>query len=286
MSDLPGRLVARFGQEGLRRIDTSGAASPPGVSALLAEVGVPRQVGPYFVSDEGPVALGEFRRSVGATVPEDERARWPRIGSDRGADLCVDGDGGVRAEYAGAEGPGPLVNRSLDAFLESLLALDEGLSSLASTESVPEQAELVRALLRRLSVADPGPAEAADSWWLAVLQDVRHTMMQAAYAAFEVLDAEGLPQILTSSGGLCLHPEERLWEELRASGVKPGQVRKVYTELEACFLPGHYCSLWLAEVFPDAEFTHSFPYDGTAQEREEGFVALLREAAARRASEG
>ncbi|UED87375.1 nucleic acid/nucleotide deaminase domain-containing protein [Streptomyces profundus] len=280
--DLRRRLVSRFGPSGLRRITAPDASLPAADAALLAECGVPRQVGPYFTAagDDSPAQLGAYAQAVGARVPEGPQASWTRVGGDRGAQICVDASGTVRAEFVGIQEPGLLVNVSVTAFLESLLALDEGISSLAATRSVPERAELIRALARRIAVADLEPMESPDSWWLTVLQDVRHTMTHSGYASFEIIDAQGKKQIATSSGALCLHPEERLWEELAESGVRPEQVKEVYTELEACFLPGHYCALWLAGTFPEARFTHSFDYGDTAEEREAGFLALLRETAA------
>ncbi|RMI46021.1 nucleic acid/nucleotide deaminase domain-containing protein [Streptomyces triticirhizae] len=284
--DLPGRLMARFGREGLRRIAVPEGTASPADSVLLTEVGVPRQVGPYFTSAaEAPTQLGPFCASIGVDAPEEAKARWCRLGGDRGAQLCLDERGGVRAEFVDAEEPGAAVNVSLTAFLESLLALDEGLSSLAATESIEERAELVRALIRRLAVADREPAESPDSWWQTVLQDIRHTMSCPGYTAFEVEEPDGRKQVITSAGGLCVHPEERLWGELEASGVAPEQVTRIYTELEPCFLPGHYCALWLADVFPRAAFSHSFPYQGSADEREAGFLAMMRETAASSGSE-
>ncbi|KAB8162163.1 hypothetical protein FH609_024785 [Streptomyces sp. 3MP-14] len=279
--DLPGRLMARFGREGLRRIAVPEGTASPADSVLLTEVGVPRQVGPYFTSAaDAPAQLGPFCASIGVAAPDAAKARWCRLGGDRGAQLCLDEHGTVRAEFIDVNEPGQVVNVSLTAFLESLLALDEGISSLASTESIEERAELVRALIRRLAVADSEPTESPDSWWLMVLQDIRHTMTHPGYTAFEIEDPGGQKQVVTSAGGFCLHPEERLWGELEASGVRPEQVTRIYTELEACFLPGHYCSLWLAEVFPEARFSHSFPYQGNADEREAGFLAMMHETAA------
>ncbi|WP_158920511.1 nucleic acid/nucleotide deaminase domain-containing protein [Streptomyces sp. NBRC 109706] len=281
-ADLRRRLELRFGLVGLRRIVVPEDALPAADAALLAECGVPRQVGPYFIApdDDAPTQLGAYAQSMDA-----KQTSWIRIGTDRGAQLCLDTSGTVRAEFIGIDEPGLQINASLTAFLESLLALDEGLSSLAATPSVPERAELIRALARRIAVADLEPMETPDSWWLTVLQDIRHTMTHPGYASFEIIDAQGDKQIATSSGALCLHPEERLWEELAESGTRPEQIKQVYTELEACFLPGHYCALWLATTFPEARFTHSFDYGDTAEEREAGFLALLRHSAAQQQGE-
>lgn len=58
--------------------------------------------------------------------------------------------------------------------------------------------------------------------------------------------AQGEGQIVTASGALCAHPDEKLWSDLRAGGLTASRVRKVHTELEACLTPGHYRSLWMA----------------------------------------
>ena len=285
--DLRERLTARFGRAGLRRMDPADVAVPAAQAALLTECGVPRQVGPYFTSPgDDPVRFGAYRELSGMPAAgeeaDDEKASWCRVGWDRGAQLCVDAAGAVRAEFAGFDEPGALVNRTLEAFLESLLALDEALSSLTMARGAEEGVLHVRTLAQRLGAAEAEVLEARDSWWSRVLQDIRHTVSHSSYAAFEFTDARGEKQIVTEPGGLCLHPEERAWAGLQASQVAPGQVRRVHTELEPCFLPGHYCSLWMAEEFPQAEFTHTFDYGETAESREAGFLELLRHAATQR----
>ena len=44
-------------------------------------------------------------------------------------------------------------------------------------------------------------------------------------------------------------------------------------------LPGAYCSMMLADLFPEAGLTHNFPYGETAESRAAG-IRKLREAAA------
>lgn len=57
--------------------------------------------------------------------------------------------------------------------------------------------------------------------------------------------------------------------------MEPGQVRRVHCELEPCLMPGHYCSVWMQQVLPHAEFTHSFDYGDTAESREKGLKQLI-----------
>jgi hypothetical protein len=281
--DLGNRLLARFGAGGLRRTDVGdGTALPADQAALLEGVGVPRQVGPYFASqDGGPVLLGRCAEAAGVPLRGDQDPSWVRIGTDRGAEICVDGSGEVRAEYLGTGMAGAVVNETLPAFLESLVALDEALSLVGAAKDVPEGAEHLRLLLRRLANVEEGPVGHPDSWWSRVLEDVRHTAAHPSFGAFEVVDERGEPRIVTGSGALCVHPEERIWNGLAAAGTRADRVAKVHTELEPCLMPGHYCSLWMAGAFPSASFTHNFDYGSTAASREQGFVALLRHAATR-----
>lgn len=282
--DLGRRLIARFGASGLRRTDVGEDSALPAEQArLLREYGMPRHVGPYFsAADDGdPDRLGGYAEASGMPLGRGQGASWLRLGTDRGAEICVDDSGEVRAEFLGLGMPGAVVNETLPAFLESLLVLDEGLTLVGAARNVPEAAEHIRMMLRRLANIEQGPVGAVDSWWSRVLEDIRHTASHTSFGAFEVADGAGEPRIITGSGALCAHPEERIWSGLQAAGTTADQVRKVHTELQPCFLPGHYCSLWMASTFPAAEFTHNFDYGDTAASREQGFLELLRHAASR-----
>lgn len=273
-------LLARFGRAGLRRIDSTGTSTPGGEASMLGECGVPRAVGPYFTSPAGdPVLLGAYRGRAGA---QDERSLWCRLGTDRGAELCVDDAGAVRADF-GPDSPATTVNGTLRAFLDSLTALDAALAAAVvdgdDTREAPGATDAGDILLAQLRSIDPRAVSSEESWWSRIVEDIRHTTAHTAYAAFEFLDAQGEHRIVSGHGGVALHPEERMWSDLRATGVAPGRVGKVYTELEPCYLPGHYCAFRLAAEFPDAEFTHSFDYGETAASREAGMTALLRHSA-------
>ncbi|MCL8013383.1 nucleic acid/nucleotide deaminase domain-containing protein [Streptomyces sp. AS02] len=258
--------------------DGSSAPPPPSVRRL-AEVAVPVQVGPYFVTAETePVSLQEFAQSLGRTVVQEECLQWARLGSDRGFEICADHDGVVRAVLLDWNEELRFVNSTPEAFAESLVALDRALAAILGTDQPQEASAAYAELGERLRAIDPPAFEGRENWWPLVLDDVRDTASAEWFAAFEIVNERGEKQILTQAGGIGIHPEERLWGRLRAAGVAPEQVLRIHTELEACFTPGHYCSLWLGQVFPDAQLTHNFPYGETAESRAEG-IRLLREAA-------
>ncbi|MGW5255812.1 nucleic acid/nucleotide deaminase domain-containing protein [Streptomyces sp. NPDC004012] len=60
-----------------------------------------------------------------------------------------------------------------------------------------------------------------------MLDDIRDTAGAEWYAAFEYVDAKGSKQIVTQSGAIALHPEERLWNRLSAAGIEPEQVLRI-----------------------------------------------------------
>jgi len=277
------KLTARFGAAGLRRLTAEGAGLPADQAALLQRCGVPRHVGPYFASSDGePEDIGAYHAQLASPVPDGIQSAWCRIGWDRGGQFFVDDSGAVRVDFIGLPLSGGLVNESLGGFLESLIALDETIDLLAAARGVPESAEQIRVLLKRLANIEIGTIQGPDTWWSRVVEDLRHTASHAAFAAFEIEDGRGEPRIVTDSGALCLHPEERIWRELHAAGAPADRVKKVHTELEPCFMPGHYCAVWMVERFGGAEFTHSFDYGRTAGSRESGFLELVRHAAASR----
>ncbi|CAL9404125.1 hypothetical protein SUDANB6_01519 [Streptomyces sp. enrichment culture] len=268
----------------IRRFDGFGPTDSAGVPESvrrLAPIAVPLTVGPYFATAESdPVPLEEFARSVGRTVVQEECRRWARLGSDRGFEICADDQGVVRAVLLDWTEEWRFVNSAPEAFARSLAALDRALGVILGTDR-PEEASAAHAELERsLRAIDPPAFEGRENWWPLVLDDIRDTASAEWFTAFEIVDDRGERQIVTQAGGICVHPEERLWARLRAAGVEPEQVLGIHTELEACFMPGHYCSMWLGQVFPEARLTHHFPYGETAGSRAEG-LRQLREAADR-----
>ncbi|MFF7951715.1 nucleic acid/nucleotide deaminase domain-containing protein [Streptomyces griseorubiginosus] len=267
--------VRRFGQE--VAADTSG---PPTSISRLAEVAVPLHVGPYFITDaEDAVRLEDYAEAVGRRVVRESCADWARLGSDRGFEICADLEGVVHAVLLDWNEELRFVNAAPEMFAESLLALDQALATILGTDEPQAAAAAYAELEQRLRSIDPRAFEGREHWWPLVLDDIRDTASAEWFTAFEVVDGQGEKQILTQAGDIGVHPEERLWARLRAAGVEPDQVLRIHTELEACFMPGHYCSLWLGQVFPEAQLTHNFPYGETAESRAEG-IRQLREAAA------
>lgn len=245
----------------------------------LAEVAVPVQVGPYFVTaQDDPVRLWEYAEAAGRQVTLEPCRDWARLGSDQGFEICADQDGVVRAVLLDWDEEWRFVNSTPEAFARSLDALDEALGVILGADLPQEAAAAYAELEQRLRAVDPEAFAGRENWWPLVLDDIRDTADADWFTAFEIVDGRGEKQIITQAGGIGVHPEERLWSRLRAAGVGPGQVLRIHTELEACFMPGHYCSLWLGQVFPDARLTHNFPYGETAESRAEG-IRLLRAAA-------
>ncbi|MGW3118501.1 nucleic acid/nucleotide deaminase domain-containing protein [Streptomyces sp. NPDC001107] len=243
----------------------------------LAGLSVPVQVGPYFVTDPSdPVHLREYAASAGLRVSQEEYARWARLGSDGGFELCADTDGTVWALLLGYDEPNRFVNSSPEAFASGLTEAREALRVILSTDQPRVASAAFDRLGERLRAQDPRAFAERENWWPLVLDDIRDTAGAEWYAAFEYVDAKGSKQIVTQSGAIALHPEERLWNRLSAAGIEPEQVLRIHTDLAPCFMPGHYCSLWLAQVFPDAQLTHHYPYGESADSRAEG-IRLLRE---------
>ncbi|BAJ29638.1 MULTISPECIES: nucleic acid/nucleotide deaminase domain-containing protein [Kitasatospora] len=189
--------------------------------------------------------------------------------------------GRVWAVYLVFREPSVLVSTTLAAFLDSLAALDDTLRGLAAAELPQEVFGLFGSAESRLRGTDLRAFESDENWWPRVLEDVRHTCGVPGYAAFKYRDGQGGEQVVTADGSLARHPEETLLDHLAEAGVRPADVLEVYTELQACFSPGHYCSARLARTLPHAEFTHSFDYGDTAAEREAGVRELAADLAAR-----
>ncbi|MEU9131662.1 nucleic acid/nucleotide deaminase domain-containing protein [Kitasatospora sp. NPDC048540] len=271
-------LVDRFGEDGVRRFGSASAGTVGTDAPALARVAalaLPLQVGPYFHTIEGePVPLHEYAEDIDQPL-DAEHANWARLGSDRAYDLVTAPDGRVQALLIGYDEPLRFVNSSPEALADGLLGLDLLLDTISSTDDPQLASTAFSTFEERLRQADPQAFADRESWWPLVLDDIRDTASTESYASFEIVNDEGEKEIVTSSGAICLHPEERLWSSLEAAGVQPEQVTRIHTELEACSMPGHYCSMWLALMFPDATLTHNFPYGESAASRQEGIRQLL-----------
>lgn len=251
--------------------------TPPPNERRVCGVSVPVQVGPYFTTrHDDPVPLGEYAAAVGRSVARAECADWARLGSDGGFELCEGEEGTVRAVLLDFDEADRFVNSSSEEFASGLARLHETLRVILSTDEPQAAASAFDRLAKRLRFDDPRAFADRENWWPLVLDDIRDTASAESYAAFEYVNEAEQKQIVTQSGDISLHPEERLWSSLSAAGVEPEQVLRVHTDLEPCFMPGHYCSMWLARLFPHAGMTHSFPYGESAESRAEG-IRRLRE---------
>ncbi|MEU0738017.1 nucleic acid/nucleotide deaminase domain-containing protein [Streptomyces sp. NPDC006134] len=260
-------FIDRFGPAGVRRFGTT-------PNPLL----LPLRVMPYFhtLPDE-PESLLAYADSIGKRLDEEDQASWTRLGSDRAFELCVTGEGDVRGVLIGYAEPDRFVSSAPALFAEALLELDILLEVLGAAETPEDASAAFRTTLETLSAADPRAFEDPENWWPLVLEDIRTTASVEAYATFEFTDPDGGRHLVTESGALCAHPEERTWSKMYEAGIEPEQVTRIHTELEACFMPGHYCSMWLELMFPDASLTHNVSYGDTASERAKG-IRQLREA--------
>lgn len=70
------------------------------------------------------------------------------------------------------------------------------------------------------------------------------------------------------------HAERLIAKKLDDMGIKPVQVKRIYSELEPCSIPGGYCKRFLKTVFPQADVTYSFEYGLTQESRRNGVKAL------------
>ncbi|MYQ46653.1 hypothetical protein GTW40_16585 [Streptomyces sp. SID4985] len=281
---VPDPSTDHFGPDGMRRFQLPGSYGirlPEAAREALTDTGVPLHVTPYFTAagDTDGLTLGMFAGHQGLRAPAEQEG-WLRIGTDPLAHLCVRPDGAVQAVFLGLGEDDMFVSSGIPEFDACLAALDRRLPVIAASASLPVAAAAFRELNAELRQIDPDAFAERESWWPKVLDDVRHTLNFPFSAAFEYVDASGARQIATDSTGPGLpHPEELVWHTLRAQGVAPEQVRRVYCELEPCVMPGHYCAVWLQATFPHAEFTHSFDYGDTAGSREDGLKELITYAA-------
>ncbi|KJK55543.1 nucleic acid/nucleotide deaminase domain-containing protein [Saccharothrix sp. ST-888] len=261
--DLQTGLRAQFGDKGLWVV--------PGTAIPL-----PLQVGPYFAAPEPsePALLGEFAGILGWEAgPVAGRLR---VGYDNGAQLYVAEGGAVRAVVLGSSMPELAVNSSVEALAAGLLLLDRHLPRIGDDQDETAALTAYQQLRQGLLELDPAAFEDRESWWPRVLDDLRRPLNAVSSSAFEFVDEGGEKRIVTAISGPGMpHPEEMVWHRLQAAGIEPEQVTQVYCELEPCMMPGHYCALWMADVFTEAQFTHRFDYGRTAESRDEGVKALM-----------
>ncbi|MGW4897976.1 nucleic acid/nucleotide deaminase domain-containing protein [Kitasatospora sp. NPDC004240] len=278
MTNPTDRIVQRFGGTGVRIFDTvPGNPEAPEAAALNRVQGLvlPLDVLPYFHTrpDEADTLYG-YAREDGHTLDQADHLTWARLGSDRAFELCATPEGEVRALMLGYEEPERYVNSRPEALAECLFHLDVLMEEIGAAEDPDQAAHAFRYAEQAMRDADPAAFADADRWWPVVLEDIRTTASTEMYATFEFVSPDGEKHLVTEAGTICVHPEQRVWAKLYAAGVEPDQVTRIHTELEACFLPGHYCSFWLSGMFPDAEVSHLVPAGENAAERAENLHRL------------
>ncbi|WP_326812261.1 SUKH-4 family immunity protein [Streptomyces scopuliridis] len=277
--------VVQFGAEGMRCFHLSAASGvrlPEAVRADLEETGVPLQVAPYFTAagESDALPLSVFAAQSSLPRPATELEGWLRVGHDGLAHLCVRPDGVLQAVMLEGGEKDLYVSSDHAAFNASLAVLDRILPVIATSSDLTEAAAAFWELNEALRGIDAEAFGEREGWWPRVLDDVRHTLNFPFSAAFEYVDGAGEKRIVTGATGPGrAHPEELVWRELSGQGVAPGQVRRVFCELQACMMPGHYCAVWLQRLFPRAEFTHAFDYGSDAASREAGLKGLIIRAA-------
>ncbi|MFB6671219.1 nucleic acid/nucleotide deaminase domain-containing protein [Streptomyces sp. NPDC056390] len=278
----PDPSVAHFGPDGMRRFSVPGAYSgrlPEEALRALESTGVPLHVAPYFTAaadTDGPT-LGMYAGHHGVSGLDSDPGDWLRVGTDGLAQLCVRPDGALQAVFLGDEEPDMYVSSSLESFAHSLVVLDRRKAELAGSTSMPVAAAVFRELDAELRQIDPVAFEYRESWWPRVVEDIGHTTSFGFMATFEYTDADGAKHLASEATGAGRpHPEEVVWQQLSAQGVEPEQVLRVHCDLQPCMLPGHYCAVWMQQLFPRAEFTHSFDYASDAQSREQGLMNLMK----------
>jgi len=242
---------------------------------VAARAELPGPVGPYHEPADRPQPLARYAEETGLKVHDPATAEWLRLGTDRGAEICLADDGTVRSVFCAYRYPGGRVNSSLDAWIRSLDALRDTLAELGPQPIGGEAVRIatdLEAVLRRL---DPEAVSDPADWWPQVAQDLRLT---ASVAAAGIIEFRAPGGALRTVRGYTLpgqgHVERRLWESLRSREVEPEQVVRIHTDLEPCMLPGNYCADWLSSTFPDAGSTYSFDYGPRAEDRERGVGEL------------
>lgn len=275
MSDLAAALLAQFGPGGLcpRNPDRLAASTlPQDTTELLCAAGLPAHVGVYFTAvDDADPDEAEL---------EVEGEAWLRLGTDHGAQIAARPDGQVQALLPSSWGPARRVNATIEQLAGSLLILDRYLPQLAAAAQSEHIGPLVRRLSETLFSIDPTALSDQDTWWALVLEDIRHTVSIPFSAAAKYRVHGGAPQIMTAEAHLGrAHPELQLAERLAALEVDPAAISELYTELQACQLPGHYCAYRAAEFFPNASYTYAHPYGRDPGQRQDSLIALAQQAA-------
>lgn len=283
MSELAAALVAHFGPGGLSAYDPERLARsglPRSSNDLLCASGLPTQVGVYFTAASGA-------ETTELKIDGAEEESLLQLGGDHGAQMVARSDGQVWAVLPAAWGPTRPVSSTVEQFAGSLLILDRYLPLLAAAAQTEQAGALSRRLRDALADIDPAALSTPAHWWMLVLEDIRHTISFpfSAAAKYQVHGSE--PQIVTANAALGLpHPEMQLAARLAQLGAEPASVSELYTELQACQMPGHYCAFRAGEFFPRAVYTYAHDYGRDPRQRQESLIAAAQQAADATAAAG
>ncbi|MFK0291236.1 SUKH-4 family immunity protein [Streptomyces sp. NPDC090442] len=275
MQDAWGRTGAPVRRWHPRLLAELGLPGP--VGELLATVGVPEEVGPYFRAADEPDLLTRYTQEVQLPRPVGDATAFWRLGDDSGSHICCAPSGAVFSASGGALFPTRLVNSSAQAWLTALAELGGLLGRLSSDPIGPGAVAAITAFRDRLAALDPEAMSDEDNWWPLVTDDLRLTASVDASGIFEFRTDAGATRTVS---GYSLpgqgHVSRRLGTELLERGIEADRVTRIHADLEPCELPGCYCAEWLAATFPEAEVSYSFDYGPDA----DGRAAGIRELAA------
>jgi hypothetical protein len=97
----------------------------------------------------------------------------------------------------------------------------------------------------------------------------------AAAARYRGPDGTERTKIARSGPGLP-HPEWQLHSFFERTGTPGTSVVELYTELEACAVPGGNCAALISRVWPNVKVSHTAEYGGDADSRRRGMDELVR----------
>ncbi|MCL6298108.1 SUKH-4 family immunity protein [Streptomyces kronopolitis] len=106
-------------------------------------------------------------------------------------------------------------------------------------------------------------------------------------AVCRYLDGEGAEHTqLARSGPGRPHPEWQLIDHLAQLGIRPEDVVELYTELQACALPGGNCAALVVRSWPRVQVSHTVDYGTDARSRARAQQKLYEHAAGLARREG
>ena len=99
------------------------------------------------------------------------------------------------------------------------------------------------------------------------------SVRNVAVAEYEATDGS-LKTIARASQRGVGHAERNLGRALNEMGIDPSKVRRIYSELQPCNMPGGYCDSFIQREYSQSKVTWTFEYGDTPQSRTNGVSAL------------